>query len=316
MRIQNVGSSLINDIENASVEKYYKPLNVGLLFFNDNPEKFFPYSRIEVVNIPDETGQGMEEHIFSGPVDEQLRNAMSYLKNNILVEKIFKVPDQAEAVRIKNYSYEALEEFVSNAVYHKSYQEHEPVTIRIEKERIEITSVPEPDKSISDDDIKNYQMRTRRYRNRRIGDFLKELNLVEGRNTGIPTAIKAIKENGSPLPTLLTDEDRTFFSVIVPIHPAFMNNGILPKVKSSGRRTRAEIMELILGILQEEEMSAAGIYKKIGYSGSPSKTFTECVEELIKDGMIVYSSDKRNASINVLRRVKERRHKGEHELTN
>lgn len=37
-------------------------------------------------------------------------------------------------------------------VYHKSYQEHEPVTIRIEKDKIEITSVPGPDKSISDDE--------------------------------------------------------------------------------------------------------------------------------------------------------------------
>ena len=314
--IQSVGSSLITDIDTASVEKlagdlrvadgpreYFKPLNVGLLFFNDNPEKFFPYSRIEIIDIPDETGQGMEERIYNGPIDEQLRNAMNYLKNNVIVEKIFKLPDQAEAMRIKNYSYEALEEFVSNAVYHKSYQEHEPVTIRIEKDRIEITSVPGPDKSISDDDIKNYQMRSRRYRNRRIGDFLKELNLVEGRNTGIPTAIKAIKENGSPLPTLLTDEDRTFFSVIVPIHPVFMKSAALVKTKFSGRRKKAEIMELILDILQEEEMSAAGIYRKIGYSGSPSKTFSECVNELIKDGMIEYKSDKKNASINVLRRI-------------
>ena len=45
--------------------------------------------------------------------------------------------------------------------------------------------------------------------------------MAEGRNTGIPRAIKAIKANGSPLPTFLTDEDRTFFSVIVPIHPVF-----------------------------------------------------------------------------------------------
>lgn len=70
-------------------------------------------------------------------------------------------------------------------------------------------------------------MRTRRYRNRRIGDFLKELHLVEGRNTGIPTAIREIKKNGSPLPIFLTDEDRTFFSVIIPIHEAFVNDDYL-----------------------------------------------------------------------------------------
>ena len=203
-----------------------KPLNAGLLFFNDNPERFFPYARIEIVDIPDETGQGMEERILSGPIDEQLRSALSYLKNHVIAEKVFKVPEQAEAVRIKNYSYTALKEFVSNAVFHRSYQEYEPVTIRIERDKIEITSVPGPDSSISDADIRNYQMRARRYRNRRIGDFLKELHMVEGRNAGIPRAIKAIKANGSPLPTFLTDEDRSFFSVIVPIHPVFTDNAV------------------------------------------------------------------------------------------
>ena len=313
--LQNVGSSLLDGIDNKSMEmlaadlkiadgptEYYKPLNVGLLFFNDDPEKFFPYCRIEVVNIPDETGQGMEERIYSGPIDEQLRNAMNYLKNNVIAEKIFKVPGQAEAIRIKNYSYEALEEFVSNAVYHRSYQEHEPVTIRIEKDKIEITSVPGPDRSISDEDIKNFQMRTRRYRNRRIGDFLKELNLAEGRNTGIPTAIKKINENGSPLPKLLTDEDRTFFSVIVPIHQAFIdNNPMNSEQVPKKRRSRTEIMKQIMELLQTGELSSGEVYKRLGYSGNPSKTFSNCVEKLITDGYIEYTSQKVNASDNTLR---------------
>lgn len=109
-----------------------------------------------------------------------------------------------------------------NAIYHKSYQIHEPVTVRIEADKIEITSTPGPDRSISDEDISRYQMRTRRYRNRRIGDFLKELHLVEGRNTGIPTAIKAIKENGSPLPSLLTDDERSFFLLLFQFMKRFL----------------------------------------------------------------------------------------------
>lgn len=38
----------------------------------------------------------------------------------------------------------------------------------------------------------------RRYRNRRIGDFLKELDLTEGRCTGIPKMRAAMEKNGSP----------------------------------------------------------------------------------------------------------------------
>lgn len=136
----------------------------------------------------------MKEIVFKGPIDQQLKDVLRYIKNNVIAEKVFKVQNQAEAISIKNYSYEAIEEFVSNAIYHRSYQLYKPITIRIEKELIEITSAPGPDRSISDEDIKNLTMRSRRYRNQRIGDFLKELNLVEGRNTGIPTALKSIKK--------------------------------------------------------------------------------------------------------------------------
>lgn len=204
---------------------------------------------------------------------------------------------------MKNYSYEALEEFVSNAIYHKSYQMYEPITIRIEREQIEITSIPGPDRSISDENISNYIMRTRRYRNRRIGDFLKELHLVEGRNTGIPTAIKGIKDNGSPMPKLITDEERTFFSVILPIHENFIRKEDNVSVKTT-RRTKKEIKELILDELNVQNLSATSIYKKLGYSGGLSKTFRKCVEELIIDSKIKYLEENINSSNNLLTRIK------------
>lgn len=278
--------------------EFLRPLNVGLLFFNDDPEKYFPYTRIELVNIPDPTGQGMEERIFSGPIDQQLRDVLSYIKNNVIAEKIFKSSDRPEAVRITNYSYVAIEEFVSNAVYHKSYQSYDPITIRIEKEQIEITSIPGPDRSISDDDIKAYKLRSRRYRNRRIGDFLKDLNLVEGRNTGFPTAISAIKENGSPMPILLTDADRTFFSVVLPIHVAF-TDAENKKEKTTVRKNRSEIKALILSELAKEPKSLNSLYLAMGYSGSPSKTYREVIKELIETKQICYA-DTRHSSKNIL----------------
>ena len=174
-------------------------------------------------------------------------------------------------------------------------------------DKIEITSTPGPDRSITDEDIQKYQMRTRRYRNRRIGDFLKELHLVEGRNTGIPTAIKAIKENGSPLPLLLTDEERSFFSVIVPIHTSFLNVKKSHEEEDSDimiirtkRRTKEQIKELVLDVLEHESMSANELYRKLGYSGNASKTFRNSIEELIAEKKIHYSSDSMQDSNNVL----------------
>lgn len=44
-----------------------KPLNVGILMFSERPEKYFRYTRIEVVDIPDPTGTNMVERVFTGP---------------------------------------------------------------------------------------------------------------------------------------------------------------------------------------------------------------------------------------------------------
>ena len=92
-----------------------KPLNVGLMFFNERPDNFFPYARIEVVDKPDPTGVGMTEKVFIGPLDKQLKDALSYIKNYIIKEKVIKIPGQAEAERIFNIPYAAVEEALSNA---------------------------------------------------------------------------------------------------------------------------------------------------------------------------------------------------------
>ena len=208
-----------------------------------------------------------------------------------------------ESIRVKNYSYEALEEFISNAIYHRSYQIHEPVTIRIEKECIEITSTPGPDRSITDDDLMKLHMRSRRYRNRRIGDFLKELHLVEGRNTGIPTALRSIEANGSPLPEFLTDDDRSFFTVILPIHESFRTITF----KKKTRRTKEELREEILNALEENDYSERALYESLGYSGNPSKTFRECIKNMIKEPTIAYNGSGIRSPNSVLTKIKKNR---------
>ena len=199
-----------------------KPLNVGLLMFSERPEKYFRYARIEVVDIPDPTGTNMTEKVFTEPIQRQLSDALAFIKNYTLKEVVIKSADKAEATRISNYPYAAIEEILANAVYHRSYQEKEPITVRITSESIEITSFPGFDRSISDKDIAELRIRARVYRNRRIGDFLKELKLIEGRNTGFPNAIKALKSNGSGMPRFEMDNERSFLSVTIPIHPYFL----------------------------------------------------------------------------------------------
>ena len=257
-------SSLSRTVEDVATDmklvggpvEFRKPINVGLMFFNERPDNFFPYSQIEVVDKPDPTGIDMKERIFTGPLDKQLRDALSYIKNYVIAEYVTKVPNQAEAVRIFNWPFRAVEEALSNAVYHRSYQIHEPITVTITPDRMEILSLPGPDRSITDDDLENRVLISARYRNRRIGDFLKELKMVEGRNTGVPLILNEMRNNGSELPVFRTDEERIYFRVILPIHQAFWGNKgkvaeefQVIKEKKHKRRTREEIHALIIEAL-------------------------------------------------------------------
>lgn len=51
-----------------------------------------------------------------------------------------------------------------------------------------------------------------------MGDFLKELDLTEGRSTGVPTIQEKLADNGSPRATFETTEDRLTFLIHIPIH--------------------------------------------------------------------------------------------------
>lgn len=207
----------------SSLPEYVKPKNVGLMFFSLEPEKFFPYAQIDVVQFPDDLGgDQIIEKTFSGPLHQQLREALQYIRNSIITERVHKLPDKAEANRYFNYPYAAIEESLSNAVYHKGYDIREPIEVRVLPDKIEILSHPGADRSISMEGLKNYWAVSRRYRNRRIGEFLKELHLTEGRNTGFQKIIRALKANGSPMPVFETDDDRTYFLTTIPIHADFL----------------------------------------------------------------------------------------------
>ncbi|SCD21499.1 Hypothetical protein PSM36_2703 [Proteiniphilum saccharofermentans] len=127
-----------------------------------------------------------------------------------------------------------MEETVVNSVYHRSYEIREPVEIRILPDAIEIINYGGPDRSIKLEEVRKGIIRNRRYRNRRIGDFLKELDMTEGRGTGIPIIRKEMAKNGSPEPCFETDENYNYFIVTLPIHPAFRSDeGVNEGVKIS-----------------------------------------------------------------------------------
>ena len=90
--------------------------------------------------------------------------------------------------------------------------------MRITPQELTILSLPGADRSIRMEDLQSGRAISRRYRNRRIGEFLKELDLAEARSTGIPKILRAMRDNGSAPPIFESDEHRTWFLVRLPVH--------------------------------------------------------------------------------------------------
>ena len=177
--LQQVGSDLFNEAPKMDFielcrrmniidgpDEHIRPRNVGLMFFNTNPDLFFPQTQIDVVHFPDGPGADFfTEKIFKGPINIMLADALNHIKSQFIEEKIQKFPDRAKAERRFNYPYVAIKEALTNAVYHRSYEVREPVEVRILPDRIIILSFPGPDRSIRDENLKDYNLVARRYRN-------------------------------------------------------------------------------------------------------------------------------------------------------
>ena len=193
--------------------------------------------------------------------------------------------------------YAAVEEALSNAVYHRAYDEREPIEVRVEKDRIEIVSFPGPDRSVTIEGLKNYRVSNRRYRNRRIGDFLKELHLTEGRNTGFKKILDALEANGSPKPEFETDETRSYFISRLFIHEGFVElSHEEPKRSQKGAEKEpkkgTERKQVILELLAENPtMTQRKLMEELGLS---RKQIQKDIKELQEDGILGREGSNRN----------------------
>jgi ATP-dependent DNA helicase RecG len=273
--LREVGSELAESAASLSVEALGRqmnvvggaveaplPKNVGLLFFHEAPERFFPGTQIDVLWFPEGAGgDRFEEKSFRGPLGRMTREALGYIQRNHLHEIVVKHPQRAEADRFWNFPYAAVEEAVVNAVYHRSYEEREPIEVRISPDELVVLSFPGPDRSISLADLRAGRAVSRRYRNRRIGEFLKELDLTEGRATGIPKILKVMAANGSPLPLIETDDDRTSFVIRLPVHEGARANAGSVTGQVTGQVT-PEVERLLVAM--EGEQSRQQLQQALG----------------------------------------------------
>ena len=188
----------------------------------------------------------------------------------------------------------------SDRIEFKANWNPEPIEVRINPDKIEILSFPGPDVSVSLEALKKERIVARRYRNRRIGELLKELKFTEGRSTGMPKIYQRLAQNGSPPPRLETNEERTYFLIEIPIHPE-----MLPSMTSTGV-TDGVIGEVIDGVTVKATDEAT--VNTITLSDTELKILRLCLQKPVGRKDILTSLEHKSFSGNIkqaLKRLKE-----------
>ena len=171
----------------------------------------------------DRAGDVQEERNFGGGLADQLNDCLTYLEN-LSTSHLQKQPHRSQVRGWVSYPMLALTETLVNAVYHRGYDvdQPEPTKVYLFPSRIEVISYPGPVPGIEPDHLRpDAEVRSAPARNRRIGEFLKELKLAEGRLSGLPKVFQAMADNDSPAPRFDFDEQRTYFQATLPAHPEY-----------------------------------------------------------------------------------------------
>jgi ATP-dependent DNA helicase RecG len=267
----------------AGPDEYVRPLNFALLFFNQMPEKFFRGATTEMVLYNDHTGTSFTEKKFTGPLHHQIKEILLFFRSSILAEKVVKPRDTAKADRFFNYPYEAFEEILVNAFFHRSYEHQSPIEINVRPNKIEILSFPGALPPVSNDSLKQAIVVARDYRNRRIGDIFKELRLTEGRATGLPKARTELSKNGSPEPEFVMDKDRVSFLATLHSNPHFGIEKVAYPTSNDGNKEWLDI--LLFCILPK---SRAEIFAKINVTNQTSN-FRRIIQPMLDAGYLTLS---------------------------
>lgn len=127
--LKNVGSKLVDEFGKKSLMEILDEMdlivgpvenrqikNVAAMMFCDHPEKFFPVTQVDIVHFPEGSIENPDVMIEApkivGPVPKIINDTLSYLRTNVIKQRINKPMDNAQSIKVFNYPYQAFEEAV------------------------------------------------------------------------------------------------------------------------------------------------------------------------------------------------------------
>ena len=184
------------------------PTVAGILLFSTEPDVHLPGAVIRCARFKgNEMDEFLDQRIVSGPLFNQVEEAIAFFKRNIRRGAKIEGLYRKEAYE---YPEKAIKEALVNAVCHRDYsRKGADIKFAIFDDRIEITSPGHLPSSITLDDLGKG---VSEHRNKVIGRTFSELGLIEGFGTGVFRMRKYCREWEIADPEFR--EDSGFFKTI------------------------------------------------------------------------------------------------------
>lgn len=222
-----------------------RPRNFAVLLFGRNPQRFIPgaVTMFSIYPGTDRSDRHAERHELDGNLVEQALRLTELL--DVQSYTAFDKTDPKAPNAIK-YPPSALYEALGNALAHRDYELVDPTRLTVFVDRIEVSS-PGPLPTGVDLEALRAGNAPPKWRNQALAWFFARLQLAQGEGQGIPTILRAMREEGNPPPVFDADQIRVV--VTLPAHP---RHAIL-------RDLRAAEQALVLGDLERARSQVEGV---------------------------------------------------------
>jgi ATP-dependent DNA helicase RecG len=192
-----------------------RPRNFTLLLFGREPQRYVAGSFVLFSIYPgvDRSEPHAERHEIAGSLVVQINRLIELL--NVQSYTAFDKTDESMPNALK-YPRRALHEAMVNALVHRDYESVDPTRITVFADRIEIVSPGTLMTGIELDDLRAGHA-TAKWRSQSLAWFLNRLQLAQAEGQGIPTILRAMRDEGCPPPTFDIAGDRLVCTL--PAHP-------------------------------------------------------------------------------------------------
>lgn len=190
------------------------PTVLGMLVLGNRPRDFFPGAYIQFLRIAGVTMADpiVDTLLIDGAIQDVLRRIDDKMvsHNRTAVDFTSSPTEQ----RIQTYPLAALQQFVRNAVLHRTYEAtHAPVRVSWYDDRIEIISPGGPFGAVSAANFGAPGLTD--YRNPNLAEALRVLGFIQRYGAGIPTAARELLRNRNPPPEFQVDSSHVRVTVRV-----------------------------------------------------------------------------------------------------